>query len=207
MGRITDMVALLGAAAFLGGCTPAVTTTSATVPEQETTAAEAAATTEAELPPGFYLGEEFIEIGEFDPEHVELIDLCAEIPDEVLLEAGMVKDQDSVRKNSDSINCFLEPSDEKFSTNIFLLASDSFTQQSLKESNYIIPTDLQSSTPNSFLYHLGSDKDFSCNASVSTTSGLISLGVQNHFNKEEQKVLCDNALKIFDHLYLELRGK
>ena len=198
--RILSAIAAITTAALLSSCTPATSQ----APETD---ADVASTTQAELPPGFYLGEEFIEIGEFNPNKVELIDLCEEIPDEVLLEAGMVKNSGSSRQNRNSINCFLEPSISDFSADTFLLASDSFTESELDSAGYLIAAEVSEKIPTAFLYHLGSDENFACNAAVSTTKSLMSVSLEDYSSDVSQEHLCNQALNTLETIYVELRGK
>ena len=198
--RILSAIAAITTAALLSSCAPATSQ----APETD---ADVAATTQAELPPGFYLGEEFIEIGEFNPNKVELIDLCEEIPDEVLLEAGISPPETDSSEFHRSIICSPAASDPEDEYGIFGLVSDPLTKKEIREEGYIIEDHPDAAVPEAFLYHTGLDQEFACWAGVATNHGLISIAYDNPFLKTTQEERCSRALTAFDSIYIQLRGK
>ncbi len=198
--RILSAVAATITAALLSSCAPATSQAPGTDPD-------VAATAHAETPPGFYLGEEFIEIGEFDPNKVELIDLCEEIPDEVLLEAGISPPATASSEFHRSIICSPAAADPEDEYGVFGLVSDPLTKQEIGEEGYIIEGHPDAAVPEVFLYHTGLDEDFACWAGVSTNHGLVSVAYDNPFLKTTQEERCSRALRAFDSIYIQLRGK
>lgn len=198
--RILSAGAATITAALLSSCAPATSQAPGTDPD-------VAATAHAETSPGFYLGEEFIEIGEFDPNKVELIDLCEEIPDEVLLEAGISPPATASSEFHRSIICSPAAADPEDEYGVFGLISDSLTKEVVEEEGYMINADVTSAVPEVFLYHAGTDKDFSCSASIPTNKSLITVTYKNMFSELRQEELCTQALKALESIYTQLRGK
>ncbi|WP_169466611.1 DUF3558 family protein [Corynebacterium maris] len=197
--RILSAIAAITTAALLSSCAPATSQ----APETDT---DVAATTQTELPPGFYLGEEFIEIGEFNPNKVELIDLCEEIPDEVLLEAGMINNGTGGIEGSESIICTLRAQEKTLSKGDFSLISDALTKQVFQDNDLIIEPRLTKTVPGSFFYAFPSD-NASCFIATETSQGLISVVYDNPFTGAPQEDLCHPALKALESIYFQLRGK
>lgn len=195
--RILSAIAAITTAALLSSCAPATSQ----APETD---ADVASTTQAELPPGFYLGEEFIEIGEFNPNKVELIDLCEEIPDEVLLEAGMINTGSDSRFNPESIICIHEEDGKE--KGLFGLISDRVSKENLASENLVRNTSSNSFLQEAFLYSFPSD-EASCFAAVETSRGLVSVVYDNPFVDTSQEKLCDRALEALEAIYIQLRGK
>ena len=198
--RILSAIAAITTAALLSSCAPATSQ----APETD---ADVASTTQAELPPGFYLGEEFIEIGEFNPNKVELIDLCEEIPDEVLLEAGISPPETDSSEFHRSIICSPKAADPEDEYGTFGLITDSLTKEVVRNEGYMINANVNSVVPEVFLYHTGADKNFSCSASIPTHKSLMTVTYKNMFTELEQEKLCDQALEALESIYIQLRGK
>ena len=196
--RILSAVAATITAALLSSCAPATSQAPGTDPD-------VAATAHAETPPGFYLGEEFIEIGEFDPNKVELIDLCEEIPDEVLLEAGLINNGSGGLEGKESIICTLRAKEQTLSSGDFSLISDAIAKEILNQNDLLLEPNLATTVPGSFFYAFPSD-DASCFVATETSRGLISIVYDNPFIRAEQEHLCNPALKALESIYFQLRG-
>lgn len=198
--RILSAGAATITAALLSSCAPATSQAPGTDPDVADTA-------HAETPPGFYLGEEFIEIGEFDPNKVELIDLCEEIPDEVLLEAGISPPATASSEFHRSIICSPAAADPEDQYGTFGLMSRSIDKSSLSHEGNLINANVESAIPGVFLYHTETDENYACWSGINTSKSMISVIYENRFIELTQEELCTRALKAFESIYIQLRGK
>lgn len=194
-------------AAMVSGCASQSPEHAAPAPQA---VAEEAAVTDTELPPGFYFNGEFVELGDFDPEGpVDLINMCDDLPDEVLHKAGMKRvELSGASKNPSGLTCTFVPSDEKQNFGSYGFMSDGIPLATFQEEGLLLNEEAVSAIPG--LYTFTSNPfqpDQDCFASVTTERGRISFDYHDYSEPLSQDELCARAIQALEIVYFELRGK
>lgn len=160
-----------------------------------------------ELPPGFYLGGEFVELGPFDPQDssIDPIRACEEVPEEVFEAVGLVAYPESRVDVGDATTCSiaLQGSEEPLSGSI----TGSFaTFERLREESIILDENPSQRVSGIVAHQDRLDADRACHISAETSRGHLAIVIEDFSRSTDEKILCSMATQTFESIYFQLRG-
>lgn len=180
---------------------------------ESTTTIEAVATSTAgtstptEMPPGFYFNGEFIALGEFDPDSpVELINMCDDLPDEVLHAAGMQRVEASEALfTGGRLICVFLPLDNKADSGTQGFMADSIPLSRFHELDYVLSENVSPTIPGVFTHVLDTANERECWASVSTERGRIGFDYKSYDSNLTFQDICGRAVQTLETVYEQLQ--
>lgn len=172
-----------------------------------TTTSSSSQTSDDELPPGFYLGGEFVELGPFDPTDPELepIRACEEIPEEVLAKAGLAGPPSAHVDIADSTGCTLQVSEVDTNVVATITSGTAATQALVNDGRLLNPA--PSELIDGLVAHqFELDEGRSCQATTDTSRGHLAIVVDDFSQSTSEEALCFQAVEFFESLIFLLRG-
>ncbi|WP_158268649.1 DUF3558 family protein [Corynebacterium yudongzhengii] len=162
-----------------------------------------------ELPPGFYLSGEFVELTEFDPEDpgLEPIRACEEITPEAFHEMGLELVTGEQLDSFGMTGCGVRPIDSSGSrAMISLTAGPSQVDGLVDRSAHHewSPTPL---LEDFVLLQYEHDIDSACAVSTDTSRGLLSVTYNDYSSNRSNEELCGAVIDVTEAIYQQLRGR
>ena len=186
-----------------------VTACTPTFAERTVPAATTHTTAPAELPPGFYFDGEFVALGDFDPEGpVDLINMCDNLPDEVLHKAGMKRVEwlEPLHSARGTV-CSFDPYEEGSGADTYNYMADLIPKSRFEEEGLVIDTAPDSLIPGTYTFTSQIHTEATdCHASIDTVRGRMSFGYADYSNSFDLQQLCRQAVLTLETIYFDLRG-
>lgn len=149
-------------------------------------------------------------IGDFDSTDPNFRprDICAEITDEMAMEAGL-GDRNAIQGSlqHDLMKaCLFYPNDSTdYTPPSFLIISDSAPKENVIRGTDIFKDPSYSDLPGFYTYRFPNDND-ACSAALTTKEGRISLTVQEVNTSKSPEQMCSDAAEKLRTIYLSIGG-
>lgn len=202
MNKALLATSLLCAAAGVTACSPLGLDTAGADRADAATASE-------ELPPGFYLGGEFVELGPFDPQDssIDPIRACEEIPEEVFEAAGLRQDLGGQEVYFEMTSCSFSIDSPGYDDALATIVSGTTTTDELISKSHYSKIAPDSEIPGLVQFELPDDENRACRTSIDTSRGLFHVVIDDFTQGLSRKELCDKSVFIHTNLYQSLRGE
>lgn len=202
---VTALLVLIGGLTACSGGTPLSGTSDTTAEVSGETSEESVP---ADLPPGFFLSGEFVELRPYDVNDptVEWIKPCTEIPEEVLGGTGLNLEFSKDDQIGEMTACDAEvDSPEFYGTGIVISTGPTLTQQFRDEGT--LQPETSREIPELVSHELVASYSEACSASVDTDRGLFSVTAMQSDPTSSLSDLCKLAVSQFESIYHDLREK
>ncbi|AWB81577.1 hypothetical protein C3B44_03715 [Corynebacterium yudongzhengii] len=207
MSRLIAIAVVAVAGSLVAAC--GLTGTLVNLQPRQNAAESAGETEPQELPPGFYLSGEFVELTKLDPDDKDLepIRACEEIPPEVFEEAGIEPITGEQSNNFGMTSCgfaFIED----YETNRRITMTGGFNLVSnLVAKSATTDAEASDILPSLVTHQRHDEARTACAASLDTSRELLSVASTDSREMTSDAELCQTATSVAELIYLQLQGE
>lgn len=202
---VTALLVLIGGLTACSGGTPLSGTSDTTAEVSGETSEESVP---ADLPPGFFLSGEFVELRPYDVNDptVEWIKPCTEIPEEVLGGTGLNLEFSVDDGFADMWTCSADIEDFAHWGSSISITTGPTPVSQFVDAGLVVEGVESEILPQATIHRIFGGDDTVCAASLDTSRGYFSVSAMNFEEQMPIESKCGLAISQIDSIYTDLRG-